>query len=183
MDLSNNEMQRYLAEWDSKGYADIDASIFAVISANQGHDLDHVRAKVAIIRAKYHPGVIDVEVMARHISDVANVQERLNGGDLSLVNDIAQCRMARGQWYYCFASKYCSFHNPDGFPIYDYFVKKVVWRYINEHSNEGRLPFESLRRYDEFVSYYKRMIRESALTGGYKNIDKYLWQLGKKLFR
>ena len=81
-----------------------------------------------------------------------------------------------------FATKYCSHHNPLEYPIYDSYVDKVL-RYFRD--TDGFCDFESddLKQYDKFkqiVLAFRTYYHLEQYT--LKEIDQYLWQLGKDYF-
>jgi hypothetical protein len=93
---------------------------------------------------------------------------------------------------YSFATKYCSHHQPDKFPIYDKFVAKVLEKLIKFHpdvfknlkkQNGGKI---NLRNYAVFKEVIDVVITHFGLnaTGRYtyKDFDRYIWQLGKRYF-
>ena len=58
------------------------------------------------------------------------VDERLAHGDLSLVSDIAQMKFGeKSRFNLSFASKYCSWHQPTPYQIYDGVVNQMLWNY------------------------------------------------------
>ena len=84
--------------------------------------------------------------------------------------------------FYSFASKYCSHHNPDAFPIFDNYVSKVLIHF-KKQDKFAKFTHEDLRDYikfnevlDEFAKFYN--LKEFSR----KDLDKYLWQLGKEYF-
>lgn len=84
--------------------------------------------------------------------------------------------------FYSFATKYCSHHFPKDFPIYDSYVEKVLI-YFNKQDNFANFKREDLKDYSkfkeiliQFSKFYN--IQEYSL----KDIDRYIWQLGKKYF-
>jgi hypothetical protein len=61
----------------------------------------------------------------------------LNRGDDTLVEIISKIIIeGRNHYYYSFATKYCSFHRPDSYPIFDSRVKEYLWQL----RNKGGLP-------------------------------------------
>jgi hypothetical protein len=69
---------------------------------------------------------IDVEILARHIAGIG-IDPLLAEGSPSTVDLITNCVNLRN--YFSFASKYCSWHNPDTYPIYDSRVDECLWSY------------------------------------------------------
>ena len=120
--------------------------------------------------------------MSKHILDL-NIDSRLKEGDESLVNDIASIKInGKKKNFYSFATKYCSHHNPTNFPIYDSYVEKVLV-YFNKKYKFSNFKKSDLKDYSKF----KRVLIEFKNfynIDGYnlKDIDKYLWQLGKEYF-
>ena len=104
-------------------------------------------------------------------------------GDTTLVNDIAKLKInGVDKNFYSFATKYCSHHYPEVFPIYDSFVEKCLM-YFYKKDKFCIFKKEDLKDYTKFKSvlicfkkYYG--IDEYNL----KDIDRYLWQLGKDYF-
>ena len=120
--------------------------------------------------------------VATHIQNL-NIDERLKAGDISLVDDIKSIEI-NGKIinYYSFATKYCSYHNAVDFPIYDSYVDKVL-RYFRDEDNFAKFNNTELKNYIcfkkiliIFQNYYN--LEKYNL----KQIDKYIWQLGKDYF-
>ncbi len=121
--------------------------------------------------------------MSHHIKAL-NIDHRLQNGDLSLVDDIANITLPDGKSsrLYSFASKYCSFHRPEVFSIYDSYVDGVL-KYFNKidgfygkgMNNKDYLKY--IEAINSFITFYG--LEEHSL----KEVDKYLWQLGYDLIK
>src|SRR3954468_22899759 len=101
-------------------------TLFARIPTNDR--CDEVLPKVVTLNTLYSAGLrfIELHPMARHICRVG-IDGRLEEGDLGLVRDIAN--PLEGESFrisYSFATKYCSFHRPVMFPIYDQYVDRLL---------------------------------------------------------
>lgn len=121
--------------------------------------------------------------MSHHIKAL-NIDHRLQSGDLSLVDDIANITLPDGKSsrLYSFASKYCSFHRPEVFSIYDSYVDGVLKHFnkIDGFYGKGMNNKDYLKYIDainSFITFYE--LEEHSL----KEVDKYLWQLGYDLIK
>jgi hypothetical protein len=110
-----------------------------------------------------------------------NIDERLQNGDVTLVNEIARVQMDNGtvKNLYSFATKYSSHHNSLEFPIYDSYVDKVLQHFRNTDRFYD-FEKEDLKRYKEFKNILLKF-RAFYMLESYnlKDIDKYLSLLGK----
>src|ERR1035441_4466598 len=88
----------------------------------------HVLLKVLALNNLYRTRVrdIDVETLARHIAGLG-IDPLLAEGSASAVDLISHCDKLRD--CVSFATKYCSWHNPDAYPIYDSRVNECLWSY------------------------------------------------------
>lgn len=87
--------------------------------------------------------------MAKHILSL-DVDERLRGGDPNLVNEIARVKISeKSKNFYSFATKYCSHHRPNDYPIYDYYVERVLVRF-KKNDNFYQFTNVDLRDYVKF---------------------------------
>lgn len=83
---------------------------------------------------------------------------------------------------YSFATKYCSHHNPEDFPIYDSFVDKVL-RYFRDMDGFSEFKNGDLKNYKRFKEILNDFRMFYGLqTYSFKDIDKFLWQFGKEYF-
>ena len=103
--------------------------------------------------------------------------------DYSLVNDIAAISIkGRPRNFYSFASKYCSHHKPDRYPIYDSYVEKMLTHYgaMDKFSGFDRAELKNYERFiriiGEFRQYYG--LADYSL----REIDNFLWLAGKEWF-
>lgn len=84
------------------------------------------------------------------------IDERLKNGDSSLVNDIANVKINnKNKFFYSFASKYCSHHNAIEFPIYDYFVDRMLW-YFQKNDKFSNFKKDDLKDY----TIFKRVLND-----------------------
>ena len=85
--------------------------------------------------------------------------------------------------FYSFATKYCSHHKPLDFPIYDSYVEKVLCHFRDQDG------FASFRTPDlkDYARFKEVLIAFRSFYGleeyNLKQIDKYIWQLGKKFYK
>jgi len=141
-----------------------------------------VLAKVVLLNRLYNTSVYDVYTVARNIVAI-EPDERLAAGDPSLVEDLARVTIQDGQRrFYSFATKYCFWHRPDDYVIYDSYVDDALWAYKRETS------FAEFRRYDLSSDYrdFLRVIEAFREHFGLqavsrRELDRFLWTVGERL--
>ena len=77
-------------------------------------DASHVLVKVLVLNKLYSTRVLDndIESLARHVTGLG-IDPLLERGALEAVYTCPPLKM-----YYSFATKFCSWHNPNAYPIY-----------------------------------------------------------------
>ena len=182
---STTEVKNYLKKWDSsESYVlqekALNKLFFDICADNK--DISNILLKCSTLNDFYSTNIFSIFPVAKHILEL-DIDERLKSGDLSLVNDIAKVEIAgKTKNFYSFASKYCSHHNPIAFAIYDSYVEKCLV-FFNKRDNFSDFHQRDLRNYTIFnkalVDFKKHYgLDEFSL----KEIDQYLWQLGKEYF-
>lgn len=145
-------------------------------------DITDVLLKSSTLNSFYSTNIFSIYPVAKHICDL-DIDTRLKDGDVTLVNDIQYVMIGEKQKnFYSFASKYCSHHNPLSYPIYDSFVEKVLL-YFRNHDKFSEFENSDLKDYIKFKSILIDFQDYYGL-GEYnlKEIDQYVWQLGKEYF-
>jgi len=148
----------------------------------QNTEIEHVLLKVCALNDFYSTNIFDTYSVAKHIL-AKDIDSRLDGGDLGLVNDIALVSIkSKTRNFYSFASKYCSHHRPNQFPIFDSFVEKVLLH----HQRANRFnDFKKgdLKIYERFIDVI-RSFQDFYGLGSFtlREIDIYLWLAGKDYF-
>ena len=147
-------------------------------------EVSHVLLKVLVLNKLYNTRINDVDVprLAMHIVDLG-VDEPIKQGDPSVVWSMFMCDGLRK--YYSFATKFCSWHNPESYPIYDGYAEECLWAYRKRPANQE--GFAQFRRQDcWYYDKYKKVV--SAFRTHYKldhftfkEIDKFLWQTGERI--
>lgn len=149
----------------------------------QNTNLDDILIKVCSLNDFYSTNIFSPFKVAKHIFQLS-IDDELNNGDLTLVPTIANISLKKGKkWnFYSFASKYCSHHKPDTYPIYDRYVD-ITLRYFRKKDRFERFNNDDLKEYSKFVDILSKFTAFYNLEGfSLKEIDRYLWQLGKKYF-
>lgn len=139
--------------------------------------------KAATLNDFYSTNIFSIYPVARHILSL-DVDKRLQAHDLSLVSDISYVTFPNGKTkkLYSFATKYCSHHKPDVYPIYDDYINKIL-RYYRDIDGFSKFTNEMLLDYRSFHAIlhdFQRFYKLESYT--VKEIDQYLWQLGKANF-
>jgi hypothetical protein len=82
---------------------------------------------------------------------------------------------------YSFATKYCSWHRPDKYAIYDGFVHRYLWDLHKQKSfSESLRKQANLLDYRRFISIVNDFQHSCGLESfTFKEIDKFLWQTEK----
>ena len=179
-------IEEYLTKWDNleDHYIWQESSLDKLFHEDYktNTDLNEILIKCSCLNDFYSTNIFLIYPVAKNIYDL-NIDKRLEDGDTSLVNDIANVEISGKQkHFYSFASKYCSHHNSIKFPIYDYFVEKMLL-YFKKKDKFSDFLKEDLKDYTkfrnvllEFKKFYN--IDEYNL----RDIDKYLWISGKEYF-
>jgi hypothetical protein len=157
----------------------------------QNTDLSDILVKVAVLNTFYKTGIFDVIKISQHILRINNIDERIKQGDLSLVDEIKsghgiQYRNGNEIEFLSFATKYCHWHRPDIYPIYDQFSAKTLYELQkNFKFFNGRITQKDLKDYKKYKEVLDCCINffEFGDDWRYKMIDQALWIYGKFLER
>ncbi len=144
--------------------------------------LEDVLIKCSALNDFYSTNIFNVHSLSEHILSL-NIDDRLEHADLSLVKDIANVEI---NWethnFYSFATKYCSHHKPHEYAIYDNYVEKVLIA-INKIEPFGIFKKKELKDYDTYMYVIQAFRQHFGLEHfSIKQLDQYLWQLGKWYF-
>ncbi len=141
------------------------------------NNLEEVLIKCAVIDDFSSTNVFDLYKMAEHIVGM-RIDERLRDSDYSLVDVIAEVEIGgKKRNFYSFASKYCHYHNPEHFAIYDSYVAKVLCSFPNKFR---KIKDNELRKkYETFIDVLNDFRNAFKLNLSFDDLDKYLWRLGR----
>lgn len=172
---SVKDAEWFINSWREVGKfsAPVDAMFKICQQYPNNKNLEEVLIKCAVIDNYSSTNVFDLYKMADHIV-VDKIDKRLKDGDYFLVDEIAKVEIGgKERNFYSFASKYCHYHNPKKFAIYDSYVAKVLCIFLNKKENE-------LREYNAFIKALNDFRqRYSLMKYEYDDLDKYLWRLGR----
>jgi hypothetical protein len=154
-------------------------------------DLREVAVKTKVLNVLYGLQILAVNVVAKHITDLG-IDPDLRAGKAEIVDRIAEARLSgdKIRHYFSFASKYCSWHNPTKYPIYDSNVEACLWHYKNQEGSRFAAALAdrviAFPRYGYDYAGFVRIV--NAFRDGYgltsftyKQLDKLLWSLGDTL--
>lgn len=158
--------------------------LFAAYPGNE--DLSDVLLKVSALNALYATNIYAIFQVAKHIHNL-RIDDRLEAQDQTLVEDIARVQVSdnKKRRNYSFATKYCSWHSPEAFPIYDSFVDNLLWRYTQQ---DTFFDADRIGRYDFWYNYPTFVRILFAFRNHYalqhvtiRQIDKFLWLYAREL--
>lgn len=177
-------------QYNSKFDTDPDVSLsditvkrlFAELPENR--NLELVLRKVIVLNQLYNTRLwtsATITVARRIVS--LSIDARLKNHDLRVVADIALNTIKGKNWrFYSFASKYCSFHQPEHFPIYDQYVDRLLNRYRreSEFATFSAIQLKDYETFNSVVLQFRKFYRLEKLS--IKEMDKFLWAYGTEVF-
>ncbi|MCX8061255.1 MAG: hypothetical protein QXS54_01325 [Candidatus Methanomethylicaceae archaeon] len=145
-------------------------------------NLEDVFLKVIVLNDLYRTAIWATYQVAEHIVSL-NIDHLIREGKPEAVDMIARIRLGNKiRNNYSFATKYCAWHNPSAYPIYDMCVDKMLWAYRRQDQFDSFLH-QDLLKYDRFRQIVRNFQRHYHLTTyNIKDIDKFLWLAGKEYF-
>jgi hypothetical protein len=167
---------------------DPDAALFEIFTKYPKNDnLVHVLLKVVTLNTLYslmirvysdHPTVYDI---ARHIVD-RRIDSDLDLCLPELVRKISKIDKGGKTFYnYSFATKYCSFHRPESYPIYDSRVDEYLW-HLKNLGGLTQFKRNALWTYPKFKNIVEEFRDRYGLQEfTFKQIDGFLYYEGGKL--
>lgn len=133
--------------------------------------------KVTAVNQLYRTNIFDPFTVAKHIHKIGTtVDKALLKGDHDIIDKIADVKFgSKRRYFYSFATKYCSWHHPEHYFIYDSFVDELLWRYRKKYG------FDNYRRRDAYVYpkfhgiclKFKKFFGLTGITN--KTLDEFLW--------
>ena len=153
------EVEKYLNLWNSlpdyvSQESALDKLFFGDFKYND--NLENILIKCSVLNDFYSTNIFKIYSVAVHILSL-DIDERLSKGDPTLVDDIAKVTISgKSKYFYSFASKYCSHHNPNEYPIYDSYVEKVL-KYFRKQNPNFNFNNDDLKQYEKFKKYISRL--------------------------
>ena len=176
-------IEKYRREFEHKNSADEEAikEIFKIFPDNKVYK--GVLLKSIVINTLYSTQIRAIKNVARNIFEL-DIDARLKQGDPQVVDQIAKLTISgKERRNYSFATKYCSFHNPSSYPIYDSIVDKVLKAYQRQDRFSSQ-PLGDLKDYqrfkevlEEFVNFYEGLGKPS-----WRILDYFLRDYGREKF-
>jgi len=176
--------------YDIEGTREADQAVKMVFDHWPGNThQEQVLIKVVVLNSLYNTALYAVEVveMAKHIVK-QGVDSKFSQGDPTVVEDIRKGHeISRGktnkEWnFYSFATKYCHWHVPSRYVMYDTNLDKAL-RELNKLLEFCR-PFSSreLGQYSTLKEVIDSLAATLTLTSwDYKTLDQALWVYGRYL--
>ena len=142
--------------------------------------IEDILIKSLALNKFYSTRIYSIFPVAKHILEL-NIDSRLLEGEVSLVDELKTVKIqGESHKFYSFASKYCSHHKPEDFPIYDNYVAKVLRHFRNIDKFVQRKDLKTYTNFVEALDCFKNYYELNRFSR--KEIDRYLWLLGKAYF-
>jgi len=175
VDLVQEECDAFDEEPSTKLGEEALAKLLAAFPHNT--EVSQVLLKVIVLDQRYSTRIryMDIDNFARHIA-TSGIDELITQGSPNAVERIWNCEGMRN--YYSFATKFCSWHNPTTYPIYDHYVDACLWAYKKQDSffdfqHQDLYDYEKLVK---IVSDFRDHYGLNQFT--FREIDKFLWRTG-----
>ncbi len=146
-------------------------------------DIYDVFLKVAALNVIYSTHIIAVSQVAEHILTL-EIDCLLADSSLEAVKRIANVEIREKKYcFYSFATKYCNWHKPDAYPIFDKNVCACLMHYKKEFAS-FKFTIDDLWCYPKFknvVDIFQKHYHLESLS--YKKLDEFMWQHGGELIK
>ncbi len=195
--VTQAEVERTLKLWDTlPKYAEHSKALYKLFKemCPENREMPDILLKVATLNDFYSTYIFDTYSVGEYYHRKGangEIDRRLNAEDTDcqLVNELANVESGeeeKPRHFYSFATKYCSHHQPEKYPIYDRYVSDILVFFRDQSARQNGKPFHKFREKDLFNDYEKFVKTIDAFRTHYhleqytyKQIDQYLWLLGK----
>lgn len=146
-------------------------------------DVEDIRTKVSAVNDTDLRHLDAEDPMIAHILKL-DIDDRLNRGDLTVVEDIAQLTLkGQPQNLLHFASVYCNYHKPYTFPIYSEQFHDFYKKYIIE--NKLPLDPEKLNTYPVFTQALNHLNQSLGVDKNlnYLHQRKFAWLYAESVLK
>jgi hypothetical protein len=141
-----------------------------------------VLEKVNILNRLYSTRLYSIEAMTNRILGVESFDSLLDAGSVDAAESIIECDLeGKSRSTFSFASKYCSWHNWDAYPIYDQFVDECLWYYqsLDHFASYSRSSFGTYGNFVKVVNDFRD--RYDLGSFRFMDIDKFLTRRGAEI--
>lgn len=174
---------KHIALFDQGNPALTDQALTRLIAAfPDNHDAAGVLLKATTINSLYATNIYAIFQVAQHICS-SNIDPNLAQGSLEVVDEIATITL-KGKRHrnYSFATKYCSWHRPEIYPIFDSYVERLLWAY-RQQDHFANYKRGEMWHYPRYVGAIEQFRTHYGLSEfSFKELDKFLWQYGMEVF-
>jgi len=155
-------------------------------------DIDIVAMKIAIIditnstHLALHKDKISIIELAKCISNIKNIDNRIKNGDVTVVNEIAKCNGKIN--LFSFASKYCCYHNhnlygEDDYSIYDNILATNLPKYFKSKITTNKInSWRKNFQYEEYNNYISENLKKLGINvkNPRRKFDHFVWFTERK---
>ena len=178
-------LKSYLDKWETlENYTLQEKSLNLLFHSYcpTNNKIEHILLKVSALNDFYSTNIFDTYTVAKHILK-CKIDQELEEGNEQLVNKIAPVTIKhRTINFYSFASKYCSHHKPESYPIYDSYVEKILMHFKKKDKYDTFIKAD-LKNYQRFIEIIKNFQKHyNLMPFTLRQIDIYLWLAGKEYF-
>lgn len=142
--------------------------------------------KVVLVNAITNTRIWKPYQLAEHIQKL-NLDKLISEENLGVVEKIRRCKFGKKKRdVYSFATKYCSYHKPKIYPIFDQYISHtLVAYYKRDHFFDERVTKKRMRDdYEFFVKVIRSFQSHYGLQKcNIRSIDHFLWACGKRLLK
>ena len=182
---SFHEVEKYIKKWNElEDYVNQERALnkLFLVLCKDNNSIENILIKCSTLNDFYSTNIFKIHNVAVHYYH-QNIDRRLAIGDLSIIDDLAHIAInGKTFCFYSFATKFCSHHRPDIYPIYDSYVHKLL-KYFSKRDCFDKFTDKNLREYQLYTEIIMSFRRFYGLESfNVKELDKYLWQLGKEAF-
>jgi hypothetical protein len=151
----------------------------------KNNELEDVLVKVCALDVLYSAGAGRWSLaVAKHIVDL-KIDNDIEREDLEIVNKVALVNVADDRVinFYAFATKYCNYHNPIFYPIFDSYVEKMLMYFKSKDKffDFSRDDLRTFKSFKDILFNFKKYYKLEPFN--LKEIDNYLWLTGKEYFK
>lgn len=188
---SKEAIMHYLDKRKETHYSKIDIALNHLFGQRGDNYLNEsdVILKCAVLNAYYGTRIMNIYAVAEYYFKIIqenHLAEQISKGSLDVVEKLRKVTLGndgKEMDFYSFATKFCSFSNPDAYPIYDKFVDMMLWE-LQNRDHFSSFNRKELRYYPTFVRVINDLKRFYKLDQAtYRQIDNMLWLAGKETFK